>query len=473
MPFLRSRSNQRRRVPLLLFIAIGAMFTRVAHADNFFFGIDFVDVPTEAIGFPFLDDQNEVDNTYWPTPLTDPNSNAVQDGGFAGWSEAEARSAVVLAVEHAFRRVNTGDPETTLQIAFFNGTAPTSLEGRRLNTVVGHNEWSNQLLLGQALYSAYDDQNVPQDEYATMAQPPHIDQLSGIDIATAEAAINLFAGTIAHEIGHNFALDHVDRGDDQPFPLMATAPSGLTNADRLTERWFIPAHEADLTARIGTVNRADFDFDGDVDFTESPFGNEEGQSDLNILIANVGHPYPLMQHGDTDMDGDVDFSESPFGEGDGVSDLNFLVANVTTGASDLGADNADGTGGAELVYNGITGEIYFANADASINLLQLHVDPGLLTITNAANYFAVAPNVDDGQALQFFAASGLPTGEHPVGLISPGAALTQGQNVFFRYQRPGGTLQDGTITTIIPEPTSIALLGLGGLALLRRRRVRE
>ncbi len=459
-------------------LLVAAVFlpSAAARGENYYFGIDFLDEITEVPAFPFIDDQMQSNASYHPAPLTDPNSNAVQDGGLAGWSEEDARAAVALAVEHDFRAVDTGNPDTTLRIAIFNGSAPASLDGRRLNTAVGHNLWSSELLLGQSLYGAYDDPGVPQDLHASMAQPPHMDQLSGIDITTSEDAINLFSGTISHEIGHNFYLGHVDRGDQEPYPLMATASTGLENVDRLTKRRFAPAHEADLTARIGTVNRADFDMDDDVDFAEDTFGDDDGISDLNILIANVGSTSAHMHHGDADMDGDVDFAEYAFGDDDGISDLNILIANVGSGAGDLGTDSAGDSGTAELVYNYVTGEVWFDNADSTINLIELAVNPGeglALDPTKSGDYQGAGPNEDTTTVLQYFVPSGLGTGEDQVGaagyMTTGLTELVQGTDVLFRYQRAGEQLQDGVIT-IVPEPATMLLLGLGGAAALIRRK---
>ena len=150
-----------------------------------------------------------------------------------------------------------------------------------------------------------------------------------------------------------------------------------------------------------------------------------------------------------------------------------LFASVAS--ADLGSDNADGTGTAELVYDVVTGNTWIENADATINTIELFTDGSTLVIDTGAvgNLNGSAPNDLNSSALQYFVSSGLPTGESLIGQILPGN-LTEGDvvlgtNLLFRFARAGEAPQSGVVT-LIPEPTSIALLGLGGLALLRRRR---
>ena len=231
--------------------------------------------------------------------------------------------------------------------------------------------------------------------------------------------------------------------------------------------------EVDLFA---TPMPGDADVDGDVDFSENPLGGGDGNSDLNILNSYAGMPSGASWfEGDFDGDGDVDFTENPLGGGDGQSDLNILNSNAGTSYSDLGEDNAGGTGTAELVYDYATGKVWIETADATINTIELFTDGSTLVIDTGAvgNLNGSAPNDLNSSALQYFVSSGLPTGESLIGQILPGN-LTEGDvvlgtNLLFRFARAGEAPQSGVVT-LIPEPTSIALLGLGGLALLRRRR---
>ena len=264
----------------------------------------------------------------------------------------------------------------------------------------------------------------------------------------------------------------------------ATFAGGFWNKEGIVDYFSLDVDAAsdvamnyDTTPDFYAVSRAgDADRDGDVDFTENPLGGGDGNSDLNILNNNAGTTTgATWAQGDFDDDGDVDFTENPLGGGDGQSDLNILNSNAGTSYSDLGEDNAGGTGTAELVYDYATGKVWIETADATINTIELFTDGSTLVIDTGAvgNLNGSAPNDLNSSALQYFVSSGLPTGESLIGQILPGN-LTEGDvvlgtNLLFRFARAGEAPQSGVVT-LIPEPTSIALLGLGGLALLRRRR---
>src|SRR5262245_3548332 len=96
-------------------------------------GLNFLDAPHESPYVGWINGSGQPDNTYSPVLITAPGSNAVTDGGLAGWTEAAARRAVTLAVEDAYRAVDTGNAGRTLAIAIYGGPIAAAGAGRRLN----------------------------------------------------------------------------------------------------------------------------------------------------------------------------------------------------------------------------------------------------------------------------------------------------------------------------------------------------
>ncbi|MFW6132713.1 MAG: PEP-CTERM sorting domain-containing protein [Planctomycetota bacterium] len=407
----------------------------------------------------------ESDPTYHPVELTGADRQFVQDGGFAGWAEPDARAAITWEVERLFREVDTGDANMTLRVAVYAGPVPVDMPGRRLNAVIGHNETARSTALGKIPAPIdgphyLDRTNWPDDSYTAAVLPVNIDGLSGLEFPTATAAINAVGGTAAHELGHLYDLGHVDAGDSPPYPVMATSGRGLDNEDRAEPRRFIDAHAAALVDAIGTVNRADFNMDGNVNIVQ-PGG---GQSDLNILLSHVGMTQTaLMRHGDADNDQDVDIVE--FG-GDGVSDFNILISNVTA-AADFG-DDAAGAGDVELVYDYKTGEVYLENA-GGFEYVAFGSPGNVLPGGEDADGLngAMAMYKDSDQVLYGGVAGN--TTEDSVGLMLVTDLEAADIGVF--GQNSGQDAVDGVVT-VIPEPATMSLLALGGVAALIRRKRR-
>ncbi|MFW6133746.1 MAG: PEP-CTERM sorting domain-containing protein [Planctomycetota bacterium] len=344
-----------------------------------------------------------------------------------------------------------------------------ALDGRRLNAVMGTNDHAGANVLGMSWPDAFVDSDFPDDSYPSAVILDHLDELSGVEFTTSEAVINNVAGTTCHELGHNLTLEHVDRGDEMPYPIMSTSPTGLTNPDRLTERRYTgepgtqgagQSSETVLTGMIGTVNRADFNMDGNVNIVQ-PGG---GQSDLNILLSHVGMTQTaLMRHGDADNDQDVDIVE--FG-GDGVSDFNILISNVTA-AADFG-DDAAGAGDVELVYDYKTGEVYLENA-GGFEYVAFGSPGNVLPGGEDADGLngAMAMYKDSDQVLYGGVAGN--TTEDSVGLMLVTELEASDIGVFGQNS---GQEQVYGVVTVIPEPATMSLLVLGGVAALIRRKRR-
>ena len=214
----------------------------------------------------------------------------------------------------------------------------------------------------------------------------------------------------------------------------------------------------------------DADRDGDCDYSEGFLPPNDGVSDLNVLIANKGSGTTWNQ-GDFDGDGDVDYSEGFLPPNDGVSDLNILIAmqGVVVAQPAVGADQS--TGVAEMIYNYLTGEVLFDNG-GGIDMMQVYDANGGVIVANITDYNGESVFDSSANHAQYFSTTGLPTGEHSIGLVLPTgiASSAEGVSLFFQYQAPGSNPVLGDIV-FIPEPATMLLLGFGGVvALIRRKR---
>ena len=147
-------------------------------------------------------------------------------------------------------------------------------------------------------------------------------------------------------------------------------------------------------------------------------------------------------------------------------DLEALAAcgNKPAAETDAVSGSEAAAGTAEAIYNTVTGELLF-DIGAGVSVVGIESIGNVLpaNIDNASLFGTPAQLNTD--TIAFFNAAGLPLGEDSVGMVLvPG--LTQA-DLGFSYTPIGGpsTIID---VTIIPEPGSLALLGLGGLLMLRR-----
>ena len=200
-------------------------------------------------------------------------------------------------------------------------------------------------------------------------------------------------------------------------------------------------------AIVTVVRPGDFEVDGDVDF-----------SDFTYVAANYGQSGKSWVDGDADGDGDVDFS-----------DFTHLAANY--GMDSDSRAEAPSAGTVELYVDVVTCEMWLVGNAATLSGYN---------ITSAAGSLIPVGDADSEATFQFYLSN----------LTNEIAAVSLGQGVSIDGELPldaeydtAGTMdlefsygldgQGGSVTgdvIVVPEPTCVVLLTLGGLAMLRRRR---
>ncbi|MDP6637412.1 MAG: PEP-CTERM sorting domain-containing protein [Phycisphaerae bacterium] len=155
-----------------------------------------------------------------------------------------------------------------------------------------------------------------------------------------------------------------------------------------------------------------------------------------------------------------------------VRTITAVVAVVSilmiTGVASAGVGHDVGPKTAEALYDVITGELFFDVGDdiAVIGLQSAMIYSGNI---DADGLNGAPPVQNDGASLAFFNTTGLPVGEDSVGFMLPaGLAL---DDIGFSYT-PIGLPTVSAPAEFTPEPATMTLLALGGLAMLRRRRNR-
>ncbi|MEO2045842.1 MAG: hypothetical protein ABGX16_04640 [Pirellulales bacterium] len=286
----------------------------VGTSKTYWMGLDFIDSSVSSpIAFLF---------DFAPYPITVADNYFVSQGAFAGWTEAQARRAVALAVEDVYQAIDVGDASRILGLAIHLGPVPNSFTGQHLNMVLGQSTGPLTALGQTPRPDTYDDP-LANDTVVAATYLENIDQLGATHVhyGTDQSAINSIAGTTAHEIGHVFGAEHVTTSADdlEPLPIMAIEATGLPTEARLRERRFSQNNPANLPnaelllQNIGTVVRGDFNLDGLVDGADS-----------GLLLANWGLADRLYWEGDANGDHLVD-----------GADVSELIANWTWTSSDL------------------------------------------------------------------------------------------------------------------------------------------
>lgn len=211
----------------------------------------------------------------------------------------------------------------------------------------------------------------------------------------------------------------------------------------------------------------DANLDGDVDVFQF-----DGGGDAQILTSNLGATAGAgWANGDFNGDGDVDVFQF-----DGGGDAQILTSNLGFGSDAVSSLTAALALEADLSsamaasgkYDPSTGKIVI-EIGSGVGVVGLEsLTGGDLVPTNLTDALAAAQATSD--TIAFFSASGLPTGVFALGaIVKPGTSVGE---LGFGFTPLGGSLTTVALE-VVPEPTTLALLGMGGVALLGRRRMCE
>ena len=429
-------------------------------ATNYHLGLDFIESSVPSI--PYLDDNYGFD----PFPLireTDPTNYFRVDGGLVGWTEAEAQRAAAIAVDDAYRAVDTGSADKTLRVQVHVGAVPVSTPGRRINMIVGASQDPNRNYLGLSISgAAFDETGYPNDTYTAVAYVDELEQLRDYDsdlrFTTSDSVFNNVGGTIAHEFAHNFGLSHVARGSSQPYAMMATASTGLEVIDRLSMRRFDDtpdtqqgehSSESMLVHNIGVVYRADFDM-----------SDEVNSNDASIITANWLLTDRLFQEGDANADHIVDSDDASAINANWLVEADVPVAGTATAS-----------------YDAATGEVWISGAHVSQVGIRSDSNGLGAGAVNWLNTFTLQEPSRTERVIETMLGSNIAgpafsgSWDDHLYFTAP-ADIAEGDFDFqVRYQAVGGDVTFADVV-YIPEPGTMLLLLAGACSLLvwRRRR---
>jgi len=438
-------------------------------------GLDFVE---QAEPIDFLNPVLEY-HFMLPWQMTDPNTDYVLDGAFAGKSETEVQAAIFAKVKEKFYSVVT-PAGTALAIDFLC----ESVSGAdTVNVLLGEynydregvsaDHWFGRAMLGAGTDSNGDnDAAVALDEIAMLPGP----------FDTFDKAVNAIANVTAHETGHLYWLEHVmaaegapewEPGDvvvTDPYDVMATGPSGLPNSGWLEDNIFTTVAGTQsggqssagmLIQIIGLRDLGDVDEDGDVDNIDSGavYGNFTGPGDQGKIWAD----------GNFDHDGDVD-----------NVDFGALLGGFT---GPLAGNATDTANHADLIYDPATGNVKLDPSEAAGGVITNWAFENAATAFNAPGV-VVFPTVGYGMntdtAGQISQTDVTMAGFGylaDLGDIFPTGLTLEGLQSLLTTASYVGTVGSGQLDfdlIVIPEPGALVLLCDGATGLLvfgRHRRI--
>jgi hypothetical protein len=228
-------------------------------------------------------------------------------------------------------------------------------------------------------------------------------------------------------------------------------------------------------------------------------------SDLNQIVSvghyNDGTTTNRWSDGDFTGDGKVDFSDinaivsagvyntGPYDPGVAAAPAAKAGAVTLTGRGEAVAAattiGTPGDGVPDFRYDPATGDVTYVrdgfDATKKVRTLTL-LSGGNKFITgvglSSQNLSGFDIDQTDQQSIARFGGNGITTSTLDLGNVLPAgltlSGLQQDLSVFFNYDGSGAVDPNGVPVgvTLVPEPSSLALIGLGGVGLLARRRRR-